>query len=248
MESNRDARRIRRRVGLLLLSFLLFISAVWVVFDELFEPLDGSIRTYTVPNFEGQREEELHAEPWLEVETEYRYDADTPEGVVLSQTPSGGSLRKISADRPTCKVRLTVSLGTQTVTLPNVVGEDVRVAESTLRSEGFIVKTEISTGAHPEGAVYDMKPNGGQVLPIGSQITLYASAGMPAVTVEVPDLRGLTRGEALIKLWLSQLSVAEVLEEDSDGEAGIVIRQNYQPGTVVMAGTKLTLTVSREWE
>lgn len=248
MKSSRNERNTKRLVGVLLISFLLFISSVWVVFDELFEPLDASIQTYTVPHFEGKREAEIRAEEWLEVEREYRYDADVPAGVVLSQSPSGGSLRKISADRPTCKLRLVVSLGEQTATLPNVVGEDVRVAESILRAVGFAVKCEISTGAYPEGEVFDMKPNGGTVLPVGETVTLYASAGTPAVTVEVPDLRGLTRGEALMRLWLSQLSVAEVLEEDSQAVAGTVIRQNYQPGTIVMAGTRLTLTVSREWE
>lgn len=248
MKSDRNARNKKRLIGALLLSFLLFVSSVWVVFDELFEPLDESVQTYTVPHFEGKSAADLRTESWLEVETEYRYDADTPAGVVLSQTPSGGSIRKISADRPTCKIKLIVSLGEETVALPNVVGADVRVAESTLRAAGFAVKCEISTGAYSEGEVFDMKPKGGTVLPVGETVTLYASAGTPAVTVEVPDLRGLSRGEALMRIWLSQLSVLEVVEEDSDEEAGIVIRQNYQPGTIVMAGTKLTITVSREWE
>ena len=66
------------------------------------------------------------------------------------------------------------------------------------------------------------------------------------MTVTVPDVRGLSRSEALMQLWLAQLSVLDVIEEDSVEEPGVVIRQNYLPGTVVMAGTKLTLYVSRE--
>lgn len=237
--------KARRLVGILLISFLLFVSSAWVVFDELFAPLEEDMQTVTVPNFEGQVAEKIEVADCFDVVTEYRYDASTPAGVVLAQTPGGGSQRKISPDRPTCKLTLTVSLGAETVNLPDVVGQDVRVAENTLRNVGFAVKTEVSTGAYPEGMVFDMKPTGNQILPVGSHITLFVSAGTPAVTVTVPDLRGLSRGDALTRLWLSQLSVLEVVEEPSDEDAGIVIRQNYQPGTVVMAGTKLTLYVSK---
>ena len=77
-------------------------------------------------------------------------------------------------------------------------------------------------------------------------MTLTVSAGEPAVTVTVPNVVGLTRADALIRLWLCQLSVGSVIEEISAEEAGSVIRQSHQPGTVVMSGTKITLYVSME--
>ena len=237
-----------RRVWILVFAFTLFLSAAWVVFDELFAPLDDEGETVTVPDYTGAHTDSLIFPEWLELETEYRYDDDRVAGTVISQSPTGGSRRKITEARPTCKLTLTVSLGTESVYLPNVLGTDVRHAESALRQKGFAVRTEVKPGAYPEGVVYDMSPRGDAELPRGSMITLFVSAGTPAVTVTVPNVIGMQRGEALTALWLAQLSVAEIIEEESDAEEGRVIRQNYQSGTVVMAGTRMTLTVSRQKE
>lgn len=248
MEEMRARRGERRRVLLLLLSFSLFISSVWIVFDELLMPRAEGARTVTVPDFEGEEIDSIAQQDWLSIETQYRYDEHTPAGVVISQSPTPGSMRKLSEAQPTCKLKLTVSLGVETVRLPSVLGMDVRAAENALRTAGFAVKTEVRASAYPEGEVYDVQPRGEEILPRGTTVTLYASAGAPSVTVTVPDVRGLPRGEALMRLWLAQLSVEEVVETPSDEEDGIVISQNYQPGTVVMAGTRLTLHVSRQWE
>ena len=167
------------------------------------------------------------------------------------QAAVAGKIIKVafSLKQPFIKeLTLTVSLGAETVRLPDVVGEDVRRAESILHEIGLAVRTEVRTGAYPEGTVYAMHPRADTELPKGSMITLSVSAGVPAATVTVPDVVGMQRGEALTALWLAQLSVDEVIEEASDAEEGVVIRQNYQSGTVVMAGTRITLTVSRRKE
>ena len=238
----------RRRWLALLLSISLFVSTAWIVFDELLLPHAAGTRRVTIPDFEGTAADAIAPVDWLTLETQYRYDENTPAGLVIAQDPAPGSVRKLSEAHPTCKLKLTVSLGVETVRLPSVLGMDVRAAEAALRAAGFTVKTEVRTGAYPEGEVYDVYPRGEELLPRGTTVTLYASAGAPSVTVTVPDLRGLSRGDALIRLWLAQLSVEEIVEELSDKEEGIVISQNYQPGTIVMAGTRLTLVVSRRWE
>ena len=73
---------------------------------------------------------------------------------------------------------------------------------------------------------------------------LSVSAGTPNKTVEVPNLVGLSRSDALVKLWLAELSVAEVTEEPSLLPVGSVIRQSHVAGTLVSAGTPVTLVVS----
>jgi serine/threonine-protein kinase len=231
-----------------ILSFALFLSAAWVVIDELFSPLERGGETVTLPDYTGEMCDGIQAPPWIDVKVKYQYDASTPQGVVLSQSPAGGSRRKLTGDAPTCKLTLTVSLGAEEVLLPNVVSHDVRMAEATLRSAGFVVESEFFTGAHPEGEVFEMNPRGGVKLPRGSRVRLSVSAGTPAVTVTVPNLCGMQRGEALTALWLAQLSLDRIVEVDADEASGTVVRQNYQPGTVVMAGSKLTLYVSRQNE
>ena len=65
---------VRLGVGLLMMTFLLLLSSVWVVFDSLFAPFDTVGETVTIPDLEGMAAESVQTEPWIELETEYRYD------------------------------------------------------------------------------------------------------------------------------------------------------------------------------
>jgi beta-lactam-binding protein with PASTA domain len=51
----------------------------------------------------------------------------------------------------------------------------------------------------------------------------------------------------LVLLWRSQLSVGEVVEEFSEkGPSGTVLRQSHVAGTLVAAGTKITIYVASD--
>lgn len=242
----RNLQKLRRRAALAMLSFCLFLACAWIVFDRLFTPFAEELPTGTVPDYVGAVYETADFPEWLSPSVEYRYDADTPAGTVLGQLPAAGTVRKIGGERPACELRLTVSMGARCAVVPeDLAGEDVRIAAARLRDAGFAVETVVSTGAYPEGIVLSVSPRGGETVPYGSKVTLSVSAGAPAVTVTVPDLFGLTRADALVRAWISQLAVATVTEEESPYPAGTVIGQNYLPGTVVTAGTKLTIRVSK---
>ena len=227
------------------LSFLAALATGWVVFDVLFDPLEENAVSVEVPNLIGSEAASVETADWIDLHVEYRYDANTPSGVVFSQTPMAGSRRKLTADNPQCRIDVVVSLGEETLTLPSVVGRDVRETVSELRSQGFTVETVTQTGGYPVGTVLASEPRAGTEMPKGGKVTLTVSAGTPSETVKVPDLRGLSRSEAPITLWLSQLAVGEVIEVEADAEAGTVVRQSHQAGTVVAAGTRVTLFVSR---
>ena len=226
-------------------SVLMALATGWIVFDNLFAPFGEASVSVEVPNLVGETVGETALDEWVDLETEYRYDADTPAGVVLSQTPVGGSFRKLTAEAPRCRIAVVVSLGEEAVTLPNVVGREVRETVAELRSLGFAVETVTQTGAHPEGTVLSSEPRAGTLLPKGGRVTLTVSAGTPSKTVQVPELIGLSRSDALVRLWLSQLTVGEVVEIDSEQAVGTVVRQSHQANTVVAAGMRVTLFVSR---
>ena len=230
-----------------LLAFLFLIGSAWVAFDALFSPRPQKAISVEIPDFCGKREEELIFADWMRVETDYRYDAGTEAGVVLAQEPSAGNRRKLSASSPTCELRLVVSLGEESAELPNLIGQDAKSAEALLRGLGFVVETEQSFGAYPEGCVFETQPRGGEKLPVGSRVRLFVSAGTPQKTVEVPNLCGLSRADALLRLWLCELGVKEVREVASDQPAGCVVDQSHRPGTLVAAGSEITLYVSRRW-
>ncbi len=229
------------------LFLLLSIAVLWITADgylHLTRPPET--RDITVPNFRGMDADNLPVSDWQEIVTEYRYDAESARGEVIMQSPPAGSLRRLYAGE-TCRITLTVSLGAEQITLPQVVGMEVRAATEALRSAGFTVVTEVVTSPENDGRVLVSTPNGGTKLSRGSRVTLTVGMRAPQETVTVPDVVGMERSEALILLSLSGLSVKEIIEtEDPTSPGGCVTAQSHQGGTVVRIGTRLTLTVARE--
>lgn len=229
------------------LSALLLICVVWITFDFLFAPLEGGSESVTVSDYRGNRLSDAEFAKWMNVKVEYRNDDNAEAGVILSQNPSAGSRRKLTDAHPSVELTLTVSLGKAHARLPNVIGKNAREAEKTLRGMGFIVDLIREESAYAAGTVFEMQPSAGTELPCGERIKLTVSAGTPEEIVRVPNVCGMTRGEALTEMWLARLSVKGVIEEASTLEErdGIIIRQSHQAGTLVRAGTEVTLYASK---
>ena len=232
----------------LLFSALLLVLGSFVIFDTLFGVHEGKTVSFEIPDFVGRVADTIPEDTHIEYERSYRYEAGTRAGTVLAQSPPAGSRRKLTAAAPTCKVHLTVSLGTEHVTVPDLCGTDAREAAAILRSMGFSVCEERRESGYPDGCVLSTEPRAGVTVPKGSAVTLTVSAGVPTESVTVPDLRGLSKSDALIRLWLAKLSLGEVYETDSDLPSGEVVKQSHRAGTLVVAGTRVDLTVSRGME
>ena len=223
---------------------ILFLFAIsFTVADSLFGFLKPSGVYVTVPDFCGQRESQLDLPQWAIVQASYRYSDQAPAGTVIQQTPEAGHQLKVGWNKKR-SLTLTISLGTEEKTVPNVLGQDVRVASATLRDHGFSVITVEKPGGK-EGRVIAISPAEGSVLSAGGEVTLTVSQGTPAQTVTVPDLTGLSRSSALLELFRCGLTVGEVTEEPSDAPSGTVIRQSPTAGSLVAPNTKLKLTVSQ---
>lgn len=232
--------------GALLLSILFILSVGWIVFDDLFAPFGERSESVEIPNLCGLLAENVIYPDWADVELEYRHDASAPNGVILSQEPKGGSLRKLTAQNPRLTLTLFVSLGEESLRVPSLLGLDHREAAARLRALGLSVEEITQTGAYPAGEVFATEPRADTQIPVGSRVVLYVSAGQPQKSVKVPDLTGLSRSDALVRLWLSELSLGAVLEVDSPLPVGTVIGQSHRKGSLVTAGTQIDLTVSRE--
>lgn len=224
--------------ALLFLFGILFITA-----DSLFGFLRSDGVYVTVPNLCGQRESLLELPDWASLETAYRYDDQIPAGVVMEQTPEAGRQLKIGENQ-TRSIKLTVSLGTEKKTIPNVIGQDTRTATATLRDYGFAVK-ELQVSGGNAGEVIAITPSVGTILPVGEMVTITVSQGIPEQTIVVPDLTGLSRSAALVEIFRFGLSVGEVIEEESEAPDGTVIRQSPSAGSLVSPNTKLKITISQ---
>lgn len=226
---------------------VLILAVGWITIDILLRPREKEPTTVEIPNLCGLSVGNIQNEEWLDVNIEYRYDENTPTGVVFSQTPTGGSRRRLTDDG-VCQVTVLVSLGRESILLPQTVGRDVYELATELRNLGLVVNTVMQSSPREAGRVLESEPRAGESVPKGATVTLTVSRGEEQKTVTVPELCGLTRADALIRLWLCQLNVGEVVEAPSDAPSGTVFRQSHAAGTVVLPGTKITIYISQEYE
>jgi len=240
----KDIRTYKRAAAV---AAVLILAVGWITIDILLMPRKKEPTTVEIPNFCGLSVGNIKTEEWLDVDIEYRYDENTPTGVVFSQTPTGGSRRRLTDDG-TCQLTVFVSLGRESILLPQTVGRDVYEVATELRNLGLVVNTVMQSSPREAGRVLESEPRAGESVPKGATVTLTVSRGEEQKTVTVPELCGLTRADALIRLWLCQLNVGEVVEAPSDAPSGIVFRQSHAEGTVVLPGTKITIYVSQEYE
>ena len=239
----RDTRTWKRAAAVAL---VLLLALGWITVDILFRPLEKEPTTVEIPNLCGTNVGNIKAPEWLDVDIEYRYDENTPAGVVFAQTPTGGSRRRLVSDKITCQV--TVSLGRESILLPAMTGRDVYEVATELRNLGLVVNTVAEHSPREVGRVLASEPRAGESVPKGATVTLTVSLGEKQKTVSVPNLCGLSRADALIRLWLCQLNVGEVIEAPSNAPLGTVFQQSHAEGPVVLPGTKITIYISQENE
>jgi len=102
-----------------------------------------------------------------------RPDSTVPQGVVISQDPTGGVL--VTVER---KVNLVVSSGPPTAVVPNVVGRSEEDARFLLENAGFRVaepRTEPQGPEcdEPDGIVCRQSPEAGERVQEGSTVTIF---------------------------------------------------------------------------
>jgi serine/threonine-protein kinase len=94
---------------------------------------------------------------------------DTPEGLVISQTPAPGEKATKGST-----VQIVISTGPDSITVPNVEGQDEASARQELEEAGFEVQVEEQTTDDPlqDGIVLDQDPEPETQAPPGSTVTI----------------------------------------------------------------------------
>jgi serine/threonine-protein kinase len=127
------------------------------------------------------------------------------------------------------------------VTVPDVVGERLKVAQDELETAGFSVKVETQTSDEAKNTVLRQDPAGDSEAEEGSVVTLLVSAGPEQV--EVPEVVGLSQQDAIAAVQDAQL-VVDIEEIDSDQPRGTVVSSDPAEGTLVDVGSTVVLQVS----
>ncbi|MCH1570924.1 MAG: PASTA domain-containing protein, partial [Longimicrobiales bacterium] len=133
-------------------------------------------------------------------------------GLVLGQSPLPGQV-----SRPESPVRVTVSVGPQMRSVPDVLRLDEARARVVLETSGFIVNVDEVEAEEPRGQVVDVSPPPDSVVALPAQVTLLVSTGPPVV--RMPLVLGLQQLEAeqlLDSLGLDVMDVEEVFRFGRD--------------------------------
>ena len=130
------------------------------------------------------------------------------------------------------------------ISVPNVVGKPVEVAETTLKKMDLKVSVdEIASDDVPSGQVISQTPSAGTNVKAKRIIHLTVSKG--GASILIPDLKGLTLEQAKERLDKLGLSLGAIENgNDPDKPSEIIISQSPEPGSKAAKGTRVNITVN----
>ena len=169
--------------------------------------------------------------------------ADIPANQIIIQSPTAGL-----GARPNSVVTVNVSAGTNTVRVPDVIGDEQGAASKLLSGSplNFVVTIVLEASEVIEaGRVIRSEPLGDTAVAPGSAVTLYVSSGKNAVTV--PNMVGKDGAAAVTELTTLGLvvTVSEQALPTGDASNGLVLAQSLPAGSSAQAGNAITLTVGK---
>jgi beta-lactam-binding protein with PASTA domain len=162
---------------------------------------------------------------------------EAPRGIVFAQRPEAGTELEEGGT-----VRIRVSVGPASTTVPDVVGSSEQEAVAALEGAGLEANVVRVPSPEQEGTVVAQAPQAGSDVRRGSTVRLNVSGGRGAATV--PDVTGSPLDEAVTALRAAGLA-AERRDVDSDEAAGTVVGQDPAAGTEAERGSTVRLDVSR---
>lgn len=125
------------------------------------------------------------------------------------------------------------------ITVPDVRNKTVTEAKKILQQSGFKVNLSVN-GDENSLVVTSQVPEPGTSIPTNSIISLYTTENDTRVSVQVPDLIGLTIEEAQSKLFSSKLN----LTFTESSTTGTISSQDIKSGSMVEEGTVIKVTIS----
>jgi serine/threonine-protein kinase len=164
-----------------------------------------------------------------------RFDRSVERGRVVVQEPAPGT--PVRGHR---RVSVTVSLGEESSSMPELLGETRRGAELLLEHAGLRVGgvTRAPSDAIAEGQVAATDPPAESVLPRGAEVALLISTGAMEEVFVMPDLKGREIGHARKQLEAQGFTV---LSPPAGPSTGPIVVQDPPPGARLTRDRNITL-------
>ena len=228
---------------------ILFVSLILMV-ANIFKDDPSLRKEVTVPDFVNQVYSEQMKidleEQGYRVTIKNKYDDSLPPNTIIKQDPLKGSKRIIIEGQQYCDITFTVSVGDQTIEIPDCKMKDYRsvqilLEEVGLRSSVKFIKDELIQ----EGYVIKTEPDMGTLVKKNDIITIYVSEGPEIEEVDMPDLVGKTVEDAEEILIELKLNLGEIEYKESDKPKGEILEQSIEKGTKVTTGTEVHIVASK---
>ena len=133
---------------------------------------------------------------------------------------------------------------TAEVAVPDVTGKQMTLARQILEDKKLRVNVaETYDESVPAGVVVSQTPEAGSTVKEERLVTIYVSKG--GESIEMPDLKGLSKKDAENKLQKMGLKIGSVYERNSEEDAGTVIATDPKAGSKITKGQSADLIVSK---
>lgn len=215
---------------------------IYMIFANSSNPLFSNKKDVTLISFVGMTEDEFRASEYmtlLDMVAIKEYDSQHEAGVITQQSPRAGRTVKEGQ-----KLTLTISLGTEWVTVPETKNVDADTAVEQLKALGLNVKQNpFRDETVAAGNVVYTVPAAGEQVTSDSTITVYVSQITINKDRQVPSVTGLDKATASSKMAQLNLAVRYTTVNSAEPE-GTVLSQSIAPNTTVTMGTVITLEIS----
>ena len=201
-------------------------------------------KTVMVPNVVGMSEDEAQRmldDAKLVVDSTAVYDSSVEEGKVISTDPASGVEVKEGT-----KVTMTVSMGAEKATVPNLVELSQEDAEAALAAAGLVGSaSEEYSDKYDAGIVMSQKTKADKKVDAGTTVEYVVSKGPKVEMVKVPSIIGYSQDVAIQMLEAEGLQAGDITPEPSETVmAGYVIRQSAPADSTKAKGEAVDFVIS----
>src|SRR5690606_25927164 len=134
--------------------------------------------------------------------------------------------------KPGSTINFTVSDGPHMVEIPDIRGEESRVAEVYITNAGLVPEIlRENSETVGKGLVIRTEPEIFEMVKPDTVVKVYVSTGPKLEKVRVPNLIGMTRVEAENAILKSNLTIGKILPEGIISDVARVIKQYPLPDT-----------------
>ena len=231
-------------LGITIAFALACLALCWLILNDSSNLMNNKA-DITLNDYIGMTQEEAQATEQvasgqISVTWEQEYNSNYAAGYIYKQSPvSGRTVREGQG------VTLTVSLGTQYVTVPDLTNYVQADAEQQLKSLGVsVLVTQAVDTSVASGAVIRTDPAAGTQVESGSTVVVYVSRPQVATTTKVPSLSGMSVDDARTLLVQNHLGLGSQTDQYSDQPVGTVIGQNPAAGSTAKLNGRVNITVS----